>query len=393
MIRMMSYGSRPNFNSGWDNLIIILPLIAIGCKCTEEDVENYGFEAINISNTPYRSEDPSMAVGPDGTIYVFWYESRYDPPGSTGIYYRYRSPNGKWSDVTFLSRGGGGCCVKIDQSGTIHLAYAWEGLIRYIRKPPAGEWSQPEFVTALGRSCDPKFEIDKWGNIHLIFSELIGAIRLFYSKRSSNGTWSLPVELNREEAFHRTRKRIAVNAQGDAHVVWLNIVADTGPDYFLYTTNAIGDTWSYPVPVNLNDAIVHFTSDIAVDSRGTIHVAWAESNYHENGPLYRYNEFGKWSEIAVVDSPGGTRVLLTVDETDRLHLVYNSQIKRGTFYPYYRNKRVYGEWSEPVCLSTNIYASFLSDFAVHAGNVYFIFWGSPETVIEDIFFVEGHNLY
>jgi len=367
--------------------LIVIFFITIGCP-DKEVPQEAGFEAVNVSNTPYDSEYPTIAVGPYGNIYIFWEEWN---PDSGGIYYTYRSPDGKWSEATFLCEGWFPC-VRIDDSGTIHLAYQHDFAIHYTKKSPSGDWSPPEVVTALGLSTDPIIAVDKLGNIHLIWGELTGAIRIFYSKRSAEGSWSLPVELNREEAFHRSDYRIAVNAQGDAFVTWTNTVTDTGPDYILFTTNACGDTWSYPVPLNSNDSVIHFQSDIVVDSKGTIHVVWDEC-MEGKSVLYRYNEFGRWSEEIVLNSdslPGGSPYL-EIDEHDQLHLIYRPQIMRGTFQIYYRNKRPYGDWSERV---------FITDFGrplgvdIHKGSVYIVCSeAEPPTYINDIYLVEASHLY
>ena len=362
--------------------LVVIFFITIGCP-DKEVPQEAGFEAVNVSNTPYRSEDPTMAVGPDGTVYVFWEEWN---PDSGGVYYTYRSPDGKWSDVAFVCKGGSPY-AKVDNSGTIHLAYKHDFVIHYIKKPPGGDWTQPEYITALGMSCDPKFEIDRWGNIHLIFSELIGAIRIFYSKRSANGGWwSQPVELNKEAAFHRLHTRITVNAQGDAFVTWTNVVTDTGPDYILYTTNAIGDTWSYPVPLNsgiLPIAAV-FRTDIAVDSWGTIHVIWCDDTH---GLLYRYNKFGMWSAPVVVDSSAGVNSLLEIDQQNRLHVVYDGHPESGI---YYRIKKLYGNWSDRICCLSP--RGIPKGMGIYGGDVYTVF----ADIVDgewDIFFVEGRGLY
>ena len=94
---------------------------------------------------------------------------------------------------------------------------------------------------------------------------------------------------------------------------------------------AQGRGWTPPVQLSTNTPSSWF-ADVAVDSRGNVHVVW-DSGYPPEGPndpgtgvtMYAVRRDGEWSEpndIALHLATALSRPAIVVDGADRLHMIY-----------------------------------------------------------------------
>jgi hypothetical protein len=90
-----------------------------------------GFAALNVVSTESTasSSDPSLAVGPDGTAHIAWYD--YTDYGSSGsdsdIFYKKRTSSGAWSTTEVVSTESTGSStapsLAVGPDGTAHIAW------------------------------------------------------------------------------------------------------------------------------------------------------------------------------------------------------------------------------------------------------------------------------
>jgi hypothetical protein len=255
-------------------------LMIPGCRRDSEEE----LDILNISNTPGLSLNPAIAVDSRGTFYVVW-EDWLPVPESLFILMASRPPGGEWSvpERVLEMRCGQFPDIEIDKHNTIHLIWRntdqelW-GEVLYTKKPVAGTWTEPETLSIYGRSCSPDMTVDDNGNVHLIWQELIDDWPVFYSKKKASGYWTWPIEISRT-ADWRTDIQIDVGPKGGAHVVWINMYeyGESSPikSAPVYTTNVVGDTWSYPEKLYKDWLLETHCPSIVVDNAEVIHVVWA----------------------------------------------------------------------------------------------------------------------
>lgn len=247
--------------------------------CNKEPEE---LDVINISNTPGRSEDPAIAADSRGYFYVVWEERA--PNGILDIYMSEKPPGGDWTQPEYILEPltpQRQPAIVADNENTLHLvgqytnAQGW-GEVLYTQKPLNGDWTTPEIIGMYGAAAVPDLAVDNADNVHVLWKELVGYWPIFYSKKTKNGGWSMPVEISKGNIFYTMELKIAVDLQGCAHVVWVEAKTDHGPDALVYTTNAVGDTWSYPINLSVDSLLEISGPQVAVDNEGTVHVTWSQ---------------------------------------------------------------------------------------------------------------------
>jgi len=318
-----------------------------GCRRdTDEEIE-----IINISNTPGRSYNPAIAADSWGTFYVVW-EDWLPIPESLFILMTSRPPGGEWSEPERVleMRCGQFPDIEIDKHNTIHLIWRntdqemW-GEVLYTKKPLGGTWTEPETLSIYGRSYSPDMVVDDNGIVHLIWQELIADKPIFYSKKMANGYWSWPVKISRGSAEYRFDPQIAVGKHGDAHVVWVDTyaheIALVFKDIVVYTTNAIGDTWSYPEKLYIDKQLETSSPSIVIENAEVIHVVWASHGdifYTHKSPS---SEWETPARVCSTNTISGSPDLH--EDTDgTLHLVW----REGGHYLCYTAKSQGDDWED-----------------------------------------------
>jgi len=146
------------------------------------------------SNTFY----PSVAVGPDGTVHVVWYDSmEYSGSGGDQDIF-YKSFNGSWSDLTVVSTGSTTDSrypsIAVGSDGTVHVV-----------------WYDSMDYSGAGTDDD-----------------------IFY--KSFNGSWSDLTVVSTEGTVDSEKPAIAIANDGTVHVVWQDTTdySGAGGDYDIF---------------------------------------------------------------------------------------------------------------------------------------------------------------
>ncbi len=329
--------------------IIILYFLSVipGCRRdSEEEVD-----IINISNTRGYSCNPAIAVDSKDYFYVVW-DEQFITQESLFIYMATRPPGGEWSEPEkiFEPRAAQFPDIKVDKHNTIHLIWrntdneGW-GEVLYTKKPLGETWTEPETISIYGISCCPDMVVDDNGLVHLVWQELLTDWPIFYSKKRTNGYWSWPVEISRGNAKSRDDPQIDVGSQGDAHVVWVDWYEYGAGSIYksapVYTTNAVGDTWSYPEKLYIDQYLETYSPSIAIDNAGVIHVVWAS-----HGDIFYTHKSlsSEWETPVRVCSTntisGSPHLIAEIDGT--LHLVW----REGGNNLCYTKKSQEDDWDE-----------------------------------------------
>jgi len=370
--------------------IIISMLLTLNCSSEPDEAD-----VINISNTPGRSDHPSIAVDSRGYYYVVW-SDRFVNYESLVVYMAIRSPSGVWSEPVkiFEPKAANFPDIEIDNMDIIHLVWrntdadGW-GEVVYTQKALAGTWTEPGTLSIYGMSASPDLALDNSGDVHIVWREMVGSWPTFYIKKAG-GTWDMPVEISIGNVFARYALQIAVDPQGYAHVVWEETKTDTGPSWIVYTTNAIGDTFSHPIdiyPVGPSYEL-QCNPSIAVDNNGTVHVVWTQ--YKDIFYTFKTSDT-QWETPVRIRSTSvySARPDLVVDSDGSLHLVWVEG--DNTFC--YTSKAQGNDWDEPKSYTVNIEAFPSPKLAISSTSIGVVFSDIYETGSSgyenyDIYFVE-----
>lgn len=212
----------------------------------------------------------------------------------------------------------------------------------------SGQVEQPWF---------PDIAADDKGNVHVVWngpiatglraygSQELGA--LYYSRLTS-GRWEPPKDIALIYIGHALRSSVITDQTGRLHLVHKGFgdlrpevlsAAGLGPEDIWYTSMATSNSGvprSWRERKRLSGSWQGYFSDLAVDSRGTLHVIWTEGGERGWELIYRNSSDGGQSWSRRIAISGGApvwwyRVQLRIDSFDNLHVVWET-IVPGTSY-------------------------------------------------------------
>jgi hypothetical protein len=255
---------------------------AVGPALTKPGARVAWFSGLNRLSDPKREDDfPSVAVGPDGTVWSVWasYSGLYDE--IRGRTYR----NGGWS-TSFPIPGVTGDVwmpqVAVDAAG--HPWFVWSQQVDYpSRDPERVNWD----LFAV------RFDGNRWGDVQRLTSE------------------------SGPDINHRLKR----DSRGRLWLVWQGFHGRQS-DIFLKVLD--GGKWSQTYAVTA-DAANDWYPDVAVDSKGTAWIAW--DTYRNDGydVLLRSFHDGKFGAVeTVAGTPESeANVSITIDKQDQPWIAYD----------------------------------------------------------------------
>ncbi len=256
---------------------------------------------------------PSIAVAPNGRVYVAWYREHL-----TNVGYLYNI------SVSYSNDGGATFTGAQNVSGGASPPYHWIG--------------------------HPSIAVDSHGRIYVVYTQwsYTGSLPAWvnYTYSDDGVTWSPPVTLN-SGTLEGMNPRIAIDAQNHVDVVWVDGRTGAGGQKTIYYTTSAdrGQTWSTPIPLTQGYFTVpsgYYYANVEVASEGdTLLVVWdaqiSSNNYM--GYVLSANDGGTWNSENYL-STGGQAVTLDADGN-------------GTFY------------------------AFSTDFATTPASIGLTWWHSP----------------
>lgn len=203
---------------------------------------------------------PAVAVGPDGTIYLLWYDLR----GAYGVYASRSTDGGAtWAEASHVSWDSAslnplsveGIRVAVDASGILHAVWA---------------------------DNRPSSETD-------------ADLDIFYARSTDGGaTWSANVRLNQDTGAATQKEPVLVVPGGGSsvYVVWTdgrntpsNLGAPNDWDIYFVRSTDRGLTWGPNVRVDDGPPGTGQTQPtLAVDAGGTLYAAWRDTRGATGSP-------------------------------------------------------------------------------------------------------------
>ena len=243
---------------------------------------------------------PNLAIGPDGTVHVVWEDFYPD------VFYSFKPKNGSWSSPEVVSIDNDNMIIDsaftVDKDGNVHVVWSEdmtndpydEGFdICYKIKTSDGIWAETEIIvdeTTLSRCSS--LATDSSGTVHLAWQEYTSIPPIFegiyYKTKASGGSWTIA-----QKIFKRTHQQghvhshnLIVSQDGTAHLAWYEDSYDLfgsgdDPDVF-YKMKPSGGIWSATEVVSSESIGDSRWPCLAIDTIGTLHVAWDDRTNYSN---------------------------------------------------------------------------------------------------------------
>ena len=227
-----------------------------------------------LSGVTTSGEDPQVAVGATGAAVVIWEQ---DGPQGARIVSVHRSPGGAWSGVEPVSATSAHSVhgQQVAMAGGATTA-VWQssGRIQVALRPAGGAWTSPRTLSRPGGQASfPQVAMSPSGAAVVVWQQHLGGHdRAVVVRRPAGGPWSSPRTLSGSFG-DAAWPQVALDAHGNATVVWERDWADGGRSAALVVRRPAGGRWT--APMRLSAAGQPGSGPVvAMDPSGDTLVAW-----------------------------------------------------------------------------------------------------------------------
>jgi len=285
-----------------------------------------------VFDTNKISKNPHIVEGADGAVHITWGEGSVNREIEHAVYRNatwgsraqiFSSPkNSNWARVVVLDDGTANIVWTSEQSAID------DQVIRNNWKPAGGSWDQDGLI--VDRK-DPEestghADIAARGNMSYVVWREDGpttGMHILFAEKQGNGVWSTPVKVDTGSGIN-SYARIAVDSQGDLHVLWEN-------GRRVGYNARINGAWGSQVQINeVNGKHPNFL-DIDVDPDDGVHAVYVVHPDDTRSDIY-YNfkeAGGVWNradDVRVSTSSTLNQLpAISVDDQGRAHLVWSSR--------------------------------------------------------------------
>jgi hypothetical protein len=262
--------------------IVLLALLACGWGAASALAQSSPWaKPFRIGDPDASSWFPTLAAGPDGTVFVTWSSSINGGPqvlnGIDRLLYR-ELRGGAWSRPNDIVRTGTGGFVArsgiaVGRDSQLHVLVRNQVRVDYIRAPWDNAWSAQSWTPPrrISNGSTPYYDllaIDNRGTLHAFWNESTDddplhprtdcsrCSDLFYRRSSDGGeVWSPPINLS-QTPEGSIKPQVKIDTEGRLHVVWSegydNINGKGWPSSVMYRQSSDdGAHWDAPVRFTL----------------------------------------------------------------------------------------------------------------------------------------------
>ncbi len=234
---------------------------------------------------------PDLAVAPNGTIYIVWEDGRNDPtPGSppylVDIFISAsHNRGGSFSANTQITNHSQSHMksqpsIAVDPDGTVYVAW-WDNTGLYLQKSSDGFTFSDAVEVSAGVNgtfkIAPSVCAPAPGKVHVAYSSPDGQEgRIFLATSSDGGGTFSSVRVDDAAGSFRTNPDLAVAVDGSIHVVWQD---ERDGDSDVYFSGSIDGGQTFSSDVRVNDDVGTANQDlpsIAVGAGGNIYIVWRD---------------------------------------------------------------------------------------------------------------------
>ncbi len=239
-----------------------------------------------ISRTRGLSQQPRVAVAPDGLVYAVWED---DTPGFASIYHAY-NPEGYWINAPVPGVRGWRPSLAFDGTGTLHLV--WESAIPngegddifHTQLGPGG-WSLPENISdsPLTDSALPRVVGSPNDTVHVVWQERRQDRSAIGYSSGRYASWLKPLALTK--GGRQQLPDLAIAAEGDLHVIW----QDGDVLAYRHRNPGADAIWQTPQVLDRQSSSLEDFA-LTCDSQGGVHVLWSRRTKERWTLYYRHRQ-------------------------------------------------------------------------------------------------------
>lgn len=295
----------------------------------------------NLSHSPNPSGEPvSGAVG--RTIHVVWVETLYGVPS---IYHTYRTEGQDWASPTRVDAGSQPS-LAVGPDGSVHLVWLDESrvqngyaasFIRYRRwREAQGLWLDAANVAIGGVDTlrSPAVAGGPDGAAHVVWVDLVTDIpRLRYRRRMASGWGPAPRNLVAGRWID-LRPQLQADSMGGVHVIWADesLLGDRYDIYYMW--GVASDDWSVPTVLSYQQPGDSLAPSATVDSGDRLHVVWSGSDEETTTLWRRRGRETSWAAADSILASAGRAAEpeVAVDDRDVLHVAFAASDGIGYYW-------------------------------------------------------------
>jgi PKD repeat protein len=312
-----------------------VPLLGPAAAQGDEPPLEWG-EDIRLSESREMSDDPTIALTPDGGLAIAWRERL---AGRYSVFFAVLDGDGEV--VGGRQQLGENLSASMDPSLVVdsrgRLHFVWTALedqeLWYARTAPDGdiEIGPLRLTEADGDSAESSLWRDRRDHLHLVwFDGRDGATSLYYMQLDEAGVKVVP-DTRLVEVLSEQESAIAMDSSGDLHIAW------NGPappsqlqwNYELHYTkvSSRGEVLVRDRLVATSRGTLGFP-DMALDLRDHVHLVWPTGVGFRETVMYAEMDTSGRTVVEPIEASSGTLtgardVAIAVDGNDRLHLVWS----------------------------------------------------------------------
>jgi hypothetical protein len=319
------------------------------------------------------------------------------------------SVSGKWESPTQIATGSYGPHIRVAPNGSAMIVYgrATSGTSNnvnpYYRLMPAGgsTWNAPLPIhSSAANFSEATFAFNSASVAHAVWRT--NSI-VFYARQDQWASNAFTVIFN-NTPNDVLNPKIAIGSDNVVHIVATQNNGTGLPHnvYHTYSTNN-GSSWGNPITGLADNLTVSSAPSVAVDANGNVHVVWEESVYDfgadpEDPDPYIYRIHYRvgtksgssytWSPAGVFISGGLTKAQRPsiLAQGNTLHVTFTNLTSTSEQYVYY-TRRPAGStnWAAPVditngnplAVNTNAPFFLTSTMTICDGDLHVFYYGSP----------------
>lgn len=352
---------------------------------------------------------PDIAVDSTGNAYAVWGDFRNGGRWyNSDIYFAFRPAGGEWGANVRVNddagpAGQGGAALSLDGSGNAYAVWV-DGRNNYSEiyfayRPAGGEWGANIRVSDQPEASQktPAIAVDASGNAYVVWEDdRDGMSDVYFAYRAAiSATWSSDVAINDDNGkpWNEPAPAIAVDPSGNACAAWNDDRDGVNQDvYFAY--RPAGGSWGANVKVN-DDAgdEYHGSPTIAADAAGNAYAAWRDER-NGNGDIYSAArpEGGVWGSNERVDddTSGSARQLvgrLAMDTAGNAYAIWEDR-RSGNGDIYFAYRPAGAPWGEAAQINDDSGAATQDypDIEVDGSGTAYSVWRDQRDGHPDIYF-------